>query len=68
MERPMAQFLIRDLDKKLVDRLKNRAKASGRSLEAEVRTILENASKQMTMSEAIQWGKRLEAKIKSGKF
>jgi plasmid stability protein len=40
----MAQVLIRDLDPVLVDRLKERARARGRSLEAELRGILEAAA------------------------
>ena len=40
----MAQVLIRDLDPKLVDRLKGRARERGRSLEAELRGILEAAA------------------------
>jgi plasmid stability protein len=40
----MAQVLIRDLDPKLVDRLKDRAREHGRSLEAELRSILEVAA------------------------
>jgi len=39
----MAQFLVRQLNNKLVDRLKKRAKEHGRSLQSEVRTILEEA-------------------------
>lgn len=37
----MAQVLVRNLDKKTVDRLKARARRNGRSLEAELRVILE---------------------------
>jgi len=40
----MAQVLIRNLDPKLVDRLKDRAAEHGRSLEAELRAILEAAA------------------------
>ena len=40
----MAQVLIRDLDIKLVARLKERARQHGRSLEAELRGILEQAA------------------------
>lgn len=40
----MAQVLIRDLDPKVVDRLKERALGHGRSLEAELRAILEGAA------------------------
>jgi antitoxin FitA len=40
----MAQVLIRDIDAKVVDRLKERAREHGRSLEAELREILEAAA------------------------
>lgn len=39
----MAQVLVRQLDNKVVVRLKKRAKAHGRSLQSEVKTILEEA-------------------------
>ncbi len=39
----MAQLLIRQLDDNLVERLKKRAKEHGRSLQSEVKTILEEA-------------------------
>ncbi|MDR4494197.1 MAG: Arc family DNA-binding protein [Nitrospirales bacterium] len=39
----MAQILIRQLDDKVVARLKKRAQEHGRSLESEVRMILEEA-------------------------
>ncbi len=41
----MAQILVRDLDEGLVQRLKNRARRDGRSLQAEVKEILEQAAK-----------------------
>jgi plasmid stability protein len=41
----MAQILVRDLDEDVVARLKARARGQGRSLQAEVRTILEEAAK-----------------------
>ena len=37
----MAQVLVRQLDNKVVVRLKKRAKEHGRSLQSEVKTILE---------------------------
>ena len=40
----MAQILIRDLDAKVVKRLKNRAKRHGRSLQSEARLLLEQAA------------------------
>lgn len=41
----MAQVLVRNLNDKVVARLKKRAKTRGRSLQAEVKTILEEAAK-----------------------
>ena len=40
----MAQVLVRDLDDSVVDKLKARAKRHGRSLEAELRLVLERAA------------------------
>ena len=40
----MAQILVRDLDDKIVDRLKSRAAEHRRSLQAEVKLILEEAA------------------------
>lgn len=40
----MAQVLVRDLDPGVVERLKARARDRGRSLEAELRGILEAAA------------------------
>lgn len=39
----MAQVLVRQLDTNVVARLKKRAKEHGRSLQSEVKTILEEA-------------------------
>ncbi len=39
----MAQVLVRQLDDRIVDRLKKRAKEHGRSLQSEVKAILEDA-------------------------
>lgn len=39
----MSQILVRNMNEKLVKRLKDRAKRQGRSLQAEVKDILENA-------------------------
>lgn len=41
----MADILVRGLEPIVVERLKNRAKAHGRSLQAEAKGILENATK-----------------------
>lgn len=42
----MAQVLVRNLKDTTVARLKKRAKTRGRSLQAEVKTILEEAAKE----------------------
>jgi len=39
----MAQVLVRQLNDKVIERLKIRAKEHGRSLQSEVKTILEEA-------------------------
>jgi len=41
----MAQVLVRDLSQETVDALKGRAAHNGRSLEAELRVILERAGR-----------------------
>jgi plasmid stability protein len=41
----MAQVLVRDLDEETLDRLRKRAKSHGRSLQAELKEILERASR-----------------------
>lgn len=41
----MAQILVRNVAKPVVDRLKRRARRGGRSLESEVRAILEEAAR-----------------------
>jgi plasmid stability protein len=40
----MAKVLIRDLDERVVDRLKKRAARNGRSLQAELQMIVERAA------------------------
>ena len=47
----MAQLLVRDLAPDVVDRLKRRAKENRRSLQAEIKQILEGAA-QLSMREA----------------
>ena len=47
----MATLTIRNLDDDVVARLKSRAAEHGRSLEAELRVLLSEASQRMTMAE-----------------
>ncbi len=42
----MAQFVVRDLEESVKERLKRRAKHHGRSMEEEIRQILRHASRQ----------------------
>jgi antitoxin FitA len=49
----MAQILVRDLDDALVARLKERAKQNHRSLQGEVKAILEEAAPRATRAEAL---------------
>jgi plasmid stability protein len=59
----MPEILVRGLDQRTVERLKKRAKISGRSLQQEVKDILERAATSLTMDEARRlsetWHRRL---------
>jgi plasmid stability protein len=48
----MASVLIRDLDPAVVDRLKARAEENGRSLQKELKALLERAAAEATWAEA----------------
>ena len=48
----MTQMLVRDLPPEVVERLKERARSNGRSLQKEVVAILEGAAETYTMGEA----------------
>ena len=50
----MPQVLVRDLDATVVERLKQRAKRHGRSLQKELRTVLEAAASALSIEEARQ--------------
>ena len=45
-------MLVRDLDPEVVERLKARARVHGRSLQKEVKVILEEAAATLSLSEA----------------
>ena len=59
----MAQILVRGLDDAAVDRLKKRAEASHRSLEAEARDILETASRRISVEEAAALAARIRHEL-----
>jgi antitoxin FitA len=48
----MASVLVRDLDPTVVDRLKARAEENGRSLQKELKALLEQAAAQASWAEA----------------
>ena len=48
----MASVLVRDLDPAVIDRLKARAEEHGRSLQKELKAVLEQAAAQGTWAEA----------------
>jgi len=59
----MAQILVRNLDPATVERLKDKARQHNRSLQAEVKAILERDASCYTMAEvravSLRWRKRL---------
>lgn len=63
----MAQILVRDLDEQVVERLKRRAQREGRSLQSEVKAILEDAAK-VDMESARELADAIRAEFKGRKF
>ncbi len=64
----MAQVLVRDLDPKVVVRLKERARQHGRSLQKEAKAILEHAARQGTMAEAREAAERVRLRLAGRTF
>jgi len=50
----MAQLLVRGLEQEVLERIRERAQRSGRSLEAEARDILREASKTASLTEEVE--------------
>ena len=63
----MPHILVRDLDSDIVERLKSRAKQHGRSLQGEVKAILEETVP-MTMSEFRAVSEKWQKRLKGHKF
>lgn len=63
----MAQILVRNIDDGVVERLKARARTNNRSLEAEVRQILEQSAK-FDLSQARQIVMERRKKLQGRKF
>ena len=58
----MAQVLIRDLDPKVVERYKERARRKGHSLQAELKAVLEREAR-VTMTEAAELAAEMRARL-----
>ena len=52
VEDQMGSILVRGLDQKTIERLKERARLNGRSLQQEVKALLDRAADTLTMREA----------------
>ena len=63
----MPQLLIRNLETETIERLKERAKLHNRSLQGEVKSILEQSEK-ITMEEARERATKIRASFGSKKF
>jgi plasmid stability protein len=65
----MGSILVRDLHQKTIKRLKERAQLNGRTLQHEVKALLERAAETLTMPEARrlseQWKRRLGRRLLS---
>ncbi len=66
----MAQVLVRDLDEEVVESLKRRAKQDGRSLQSEVKFILEQAAQEprVDMEAARALVENIRKKFKGRRF
>jgi antitoxin FitA len=64
----MASVLVRDLDPAVVERLKARAEENGRSLQKELKAILETAAAQATWAEARAAAERVRQMLGGRQF
>lgn len=66
----MAQILVRNLDEDVVERLKRRARRDGRSLQSEVKFILEQAANEqkVDMETARKLCEQFSKRFKGRKF
>ena len=59
----MGQLLVRALDDAVIQRLRVEAESNHRSLEAELRDILEQASRQADLSKAAELADQIRTKL-----
>jgi len=64
----MSSILVRGLDPKTIRRLKERARFNGRSLQQEVRAILERTAGMLTMNEARRVSERWRHRLGGRSF
>jgi plasmid stability protein len=64
----MPQILVRGLAKATVQRLKERARLGGRSLQQEVKSILEGAATMLTTREARKLSEQWHRRFPRGRF
>jgi plasmid stability protein len=64
----MASILVRGLDQKTIERLTERARVNGRSLEQEIKTILKRAAEILTMREARRLSERWSHRLGERRF
>jgi len=62
----MPDVLIRGIDEEVLDALKDRAKSNGRSLQVELKTILDQAA-QMRMIDSRSLAAKIRRSLKHGK-
>jgi plasmid stability protein len=60
----MPQMTVRNLDEKVYEALKRRAARNHRSLEAEVRTVLERAARDEMREEFLRWSAELREELR----
>jgi antitoxin FitA len=64
----MSSILVRGLNPKTIQRLKERARRNGRSLQQEVKEILERTAGMLTMSEARRVSERWRHRLAGRSF
>jgi plasmid stability protein len=64
----MGSILVRGLHQKTIERLKERARLNGRSLQQEVKALLERAAATLTMPEARRVSERWTHRLKRQSF
>ena len=64
----MGSILVRGLDQRTIERLKERARLNGRSLQQEVKEILERTTGTLTMPEARRLAERWRRRLQGRSF